>query len=347
MRRIEIQEALREVTDALKLSGLVDLVKGSVGPRQIETIAALKDFAIFESRFTPIARKLEHIFELQQLCDTDTWQHIFGQEREVFIHAFGSRINRVMDLVPKFVALLDQQSDEDYIAFRKGEATSSEYSKVTVIVIEEHAQFSRPERLVQVLSGFIQLYENCARLAHLSSNELTVLSCDSGSDKSFDFLGLAKVMEQVKEIFIGLWDRVVFYKEKRLSSQIEVIAQGLPVLARLTELEGTNHIGPEEAEIIRRGILNGCQNILSAGAIIPEIHQHSSHNPRVLMAPEKMLLMPPPAPENTPDGDPKPSAPAPASEDATAARLRELERMVSNLQAGSGPVRKPRKKPAS
>lgn len=243
-----------------------------------------------------------------------------------------------------------QQADEaEYLKAHK-QAAGAEYTKLTVIVIEEEGQFSRPERLIEVLSGVVALYENCARIEGVTSSHLTVLACDSGSDKSFDFLGFAKVMEQVKEIFIALWDRVVFYKEKKLSSQIEVVAQGLPVLAKLTELESTEILGREEAEIIRRGILDGCGRILRAGAIIPEIHAHSSHNPRVLMAAEKMLLMPPAEDVNhgTARGEPQPAAPIEEGASVESdRRIEQMERMIAELKAERNPPPKmrPRKAP--
>ena len=149
-----------------------------------------------------------------------------------------------------------------------------------------------------------ELYQGFAQMFDESPDSLTVLSCDSGSDKSFDFLGVAKVMEQIRELIIALWDRVVFFKEKRLEAQMDVIIKGLPVLAKVTEMQSTGKLGPEQAEIIRRFIEGGTAKFLHAGAIIPEIREHAYHEPRALMAPEKKLLMPPSEPENG-----QPSAP--------------------------------------
>ena len=122
---------------------------------------------------------------------------------------------------------------------------------------------------------------------------MILLACDSGSDKSFDFLGLAKLVEMVKEIILSLWDRVVFFREKQMGERIDLIAKSLPVIERIVEMEKLNHLAPEQAEILRRNIVSGVEKFIQAGAIIPEVESHSRYNPRQLMAPEpKLLAMP-------------------------------------------------------
>lgn len=352
MRRSEIREGIEQILKTLESSGVDKFLdrerpqgrpdRGENEQSATKFLEALKEYTILESRFTTATKKIEGILQLDRLCNTDLWQHLVsGQDpgvrgllSGVFLQAKG--------IFPKFVALLDQKDTEDYLDNFKASADTNQYCKLTVIILEEEVQFSRPERLIQVLTGFTDLYEACARLEHVTTNELTVLSCDSGSDKSFDFLGLAKVMEQVKEIFMGLWDRVVFYKEKRLSSQIEVIAQGLPILAKITELQATNHISQEEAEIVRRGILKGCSNILHAGAIIPEINEHATFNPRVLMAPEQKLLMPPPIPqpEEKKSGDSDIVPNANPEEETADERIQQIEKMLSDLKNEKKPKSK-------
>lgn len=40
-------------------------------------------------------------------------------------------------------------------------------------------------------------------------DDLSVIGCDSGSDKSFDFLGAAEIVNCVKDIILSFWNKVV------------------------------------------------------------------------------------------------------------------------------------------
>jgi hypothetical protein len=65
---------------------------------------------------------------------------------------------------------------------------------LSVIVIENENQHSKPERLSEALMSISLLYGVVADLEGINQNTLSVITCDSGSDKSFDFLGAAKAV---------------------------------------------------------------------------------------------------------------------------------------------------------
>lgn len=52
-------------------------------------------------------------------------------------------------------------------------------------------------------------------------------------------------------------------------------------------------MGAEQAEVLRRNILEGTNKFLSSGAIIPEIEEKLNYTPRSLMAVEPKLLVEP------------------------------------------------------
>ena len=68
-----------------------------------------------------------------------------------------------------------------------------------------------------------KMYEGCARIHKENENGLSVVAIDSGGDKSFDFLGVAKVMEEIRQIVLDLWDRVVFFRERKFEHRLELI----------------------------------------------------------------------------------------------------------------------------
>ncbi|GAB2603739.1 hypothetical protein [Spirosoma areae] len=130
-------------------------------------------------------------------------------------------------------------------------------------------------------------------MSHHQDNDLSVIAIDSGSDKSFDFLGAAKVMTALKELIIDLWDKVVFYRERKLYERIELISKTLPLIDNINQLEKDEKLSKEQAELFRRGVLTGAKDFLLSGAILPEFESHSTYNPRQIMAPEtKLLTMP-------------------------------------------------------
>ncbi|MHC4331729.1 MAG: hypothetical protein ACYSWW_26805, partial [Planctomycetota bacterium] len=102
-----------------------------------------------------------------------------------------SSIRFAQDHLPKVVSLLARQSDRISQPKKKGaEAKENGLSQLSVTVIEE-VQHSSPERLVLALQSINGLYRACAQLMGESEGDLCVVACDSGSDKSFDFLGVA------------------------------------------------------------------------------------------------------------------------------------------------------------
>jgi hypothetical protein len=76
------------------------------------------------------------------------------------------------------------------------------------------------------------------------------------------------------------------------------VATSLPILERIATLQQSQALGPEQAEIMRRKILDGVGEFLATGSMIPEMSGRSRFEPRQLMAPESKLL-------TTGDGTPK------------------------------------------
>ena len=336
MRRIELEHAIRALQAALNESGLLEIVtkpEQRKEDRNIQDVlSAMRSYAVHESRFDATTRTLAKIMDLSELGEVEMWLGLIRGDDPV-LYMLRARLIFANEYLPKITALLKQKDLTDFLAAQTGPKDESNYGTLRVIVLEESAQFSRPERLIQVLEAVTSLHDSCSRIQGVSSDQLTVLSCDSGSDKSFDFLGIAKIVEQIKEIIIALWERVAFFKERKLQAQVEALSETLPVLSTVTDMVNSNKLSKEEAEIVRRGILNGCKKFIAAGAIIPEIEEHSVHNPRVLMAPERKLLMPPTEAPREDAKRPQPTPPTKGQEPSTQegallSRVQQLEEIV-------------------
>src|SRR5436853_418052 len=76
---------------------------------------------------------------------------------------------------------------------------------LTVIIPAVGDERSSPARLIAVLESIQVFYETYALITDTPAGHLAVVGCDSGSDTSFDFLGVAKVIESVKDFILSMW----------------------------------------------------------------------------------------------------------------------------------------------
>jgi hypothetical protein len=122
-------------------------------------------------------------------------------------------------------------------------------------------------------------------------NTLALRTCDSGSDKSFDFTGLPQVIEQVKNVVFGIIDRVIFFREMKYSERVKCVAESLPVLDQIAQMSASKKLSPEQAELLRRDLINGATKFLETGSLIPEIKDQSRYEPSALLQTSPTLLI--------------------------------------------------------
>jgi hypothetical protein len=122
---------------------------------------------------------------------------------------------------------------------------------------------------------------------------LSVVGCDSGSDKTFELMGAAPVIDAVRDLIVSVWDRVVFYRALPAAQRYRQAAESLPVLDLVRERLDAGEMAPEQAELLRRRIVEGTGKFLVSGATIPELQERAYANPRTLMAPAPKLLSAP------------------------------------------------------
>ena len=121
-------------------------------------------------------------------------------------------------------------------------------------------------------------------------------------------MGAASIIESLKEVLLKLWDKAVFFREIQTSNRLELIAQALPIIDRIGDLEVEKKLSPEQAELLRRKVADGAGKFLRVGATIPEMAAVSSHDPRRLMAPElKQLAAPAEVGDSDEAGNTQPS----------------------------------------
>lgn len=263
------------------------------------------------------------------------------------IYPMMQNISTARDLLPKFLKMIETdatraiQSQET-----KGDAEPEDNVLSVILIEKDEHEISNPDRLISVLVGVKLLYQVAAHLEGLSDSDLGVIGCDSGSDKSFDFIGAGGSIHRVKEIILSAWDRVIFYQEHKMEKRIEIIAKTLPVIEEINKKK--KKLGVEQAKLLERAAMDGIRKILESGAMIPEIQEKTSYNPRELLAPQPKLLthQDPPeessvAPEKKPrraasKKKPRKGAKDSPFEDIDAVEREELVRKLNELRGENG-----------
>jgi len=304
MRREVLVNATSKIIDDLKRCGVDKTVQevmetfhrpSSEEERKIRIpLDVFRNYSIATSTYSDAELEVCKILDIEDLLEVSFWESLAHPEDPQRIYKIHSSIVFSIVQLPKLLALIEQEHIGD-IRNQVKELPEELKGKtlLSVLVIEDKNQFSSPERLVHVLDAISNLYSVFATIEGESESDLIVLACDSGSDKSFDFLGMAKLMEQIKETIIQIWDRRVFYRQKHASECLSLIAESLPILKEIDELKKSESLGAEQAELLKRKVIDGATKFVQSGALIEEMEGESTHAPRQLMRPEPKLLVSP------------------------------------------------------
>lgn len=300
MRRIDLISGTKDVVDALQESNVQAALRGMLRvPHSIDVprdtaaqmFHSLKSYSLHAARFSNPAKVIAQILGLTELENPTFWSAMLLSEKERDqVYAAHDNIHTALEFLPKIITLLEEGSHGIVGEAVRHESRIENLGLLSVIIIEEGDKLSTPARLVTVLQSVNGLYETCAVITGGDSDPLTVVACDSGSDKSFDFLGAAKVIECVKDLLLSMWDRVVYFRERKVHERLQLVAESLPIMERIASMQENGSLAPEQAELLRRGVAKGVEQFLQSGAITPEINRSSSYDPRRLMAPEPKLL---------------------------------------------------------
>lgn len=301
MLRSSIIQGCHNVLHALTESGFADMAS-SKDPQSGETlkenvgnlIEASMKYRVFSSNFGEGEKDISKIMSLDHLGDHQWLATMVGELSEGMPIGFSDmryNVNFSTRHIPKFINLLEPKDiTAEFYEKDRNKRLEKEYSGITIILIEEEGQSSSIKRLILALYSVESLYEVCSKVEKQPNSNLTMVACDSGSDKSFSFTGFSAAVERLKDTIILIWERAVFYKEMQGSHRIKNIAESLPILKEISEMHENDNLSAEEAEILKRQTINSVTQFLEAGIITPEISEMTSFNPRQLLAPEPKLL---------------------------------------------------------
>ncbi len=303
MRRSTLQSATTKISDDIVSCDLLPFFEKLMESRHsgqkedddnsVSAMKVFRDYSIATSNYSKEQHAICEILGIDSLQHTNFWDYLYKKNSALTAEVYNmyQNLKLAADTLPKILNLIRQ----DYVEEVKTQSADipeqlKGKSLLTVIITEDDKQFSNPTRLVSTLNAISDLYSVVATIEKENENELIVMACDSGSDKSFDFLGLDKVIREVKEMIIAIWDRIVFHRHHQVNENLSLILDTLPIIEKIEELKNNKTIEKEQAELLKRKAISGVTQFIEVGAIIPELDTVSSHSPRQLMKPAAKLL---------------------------------------------------------
>lgn len=352
MRRDELlghTEILLEALESANIPRLIDESfqklrntsdSGFGDEERVKLLKALNWYSIIGNDFEPATVFLEQLFGLRELRDQSVWATLVSPEDSGealrSIYTLQRRLSFATEYVPKIVELIQQDSTKNIDELKREYSDSEGDAEILrLILIHQQDRFSSPDRIVEALSSIDHLYEVYLELHALPLSSLAVISLDSGSDQSFDLLGIAKVIESIKDLIVELWDKIVFFNQRKNAEWLSQAVSTLSIIREIGELEEKGILQPEKAQILKDKASHAAEQFVNAGAYVPEIERRTHHNPRELLAPQpKLLVAPTKAKMTENEGDnASDSSTTEETKGLSEQELGELERLLKKAKA--------------
>ena len=291
MLRQDINSSVTHLLFVITKVGLYEILRSRLGPNATGNtdaiLACYADYSNYAQRFSQTEKKILATFDLEHLESPPFWGSLLEKDaKRSIVHTTANSVRFLLTYLPELIVLYDREPDTQRTS---GTSKAQGKASLTAILIEDNGG-SSPQRLVLLLEAISELYSAAATLQGENINELSVTNIDSGSDKSFDFLGAAKVVKTVIDVILSFWDRVVYYREDKSGRHLELIAASLPIIGKISELAEDGALDIEKAELLKRQVMGAVTKFAEAGATIPEIERATTFNPRQLLQPDRRLL---------------------------------------------------------
>lgn len=365
MRRDELISSVQRIITDLEQSGIAMMFRSAMDSlrrpnaeksdrAQWIDFAVVTEFLTRYASYTDEEKKILNIFDLSDITNPMIWQQFFSTEDPTFLYTNNAAINNITRLLPQVLSLLKQEDYEDEISIA-GAVREIETQKI--ILTDEKDLLSSPDRLINLLTSVRDIYSIIARLENEPEDSLAVVRLDSGSEKSFDFLGVAKVVSQLREILNTAYVMVAHHRQNVTLKNLEVASESLGVVQKISKMEKDGDLSAEEAARLKHTLFGALQKFSETGAYTPEMD--AGHvKPELAMRPLPKLLT---GPDGANKGDfrhvagvdedieweddhSSSESPAEFSEDELRAAVEAL-RAARQDRSGAKSKRAPRKRP--
>ncbi|MFT0879758.1 hypothetical protein VRZ08_24560 [Rhodopseudomonas sp. G2_2311] len=300
MRRDEIIAALRNVRHALEEAKIANTIFFFMrsGPKEGAAARAFQAYAHFMtsySSFGPAERKIMDAMKVTPITSAEFWQRLVEKKegpQDISATRFGAML--ITDYFPSLESLFERNSDAQVFvsANQHGLDEKIVSARLRFFVREPDVPTLSLKHFVATLKAVESLYDALLRTYNLSSEEsLIVGSLDSGSDKEFDVIGLAKGIKVVSETLLECWQRISNAKALKTSMNIKVACDSIDALQKLKAAQDNDSLSAEEAETLRRTILSSVETLFENGVYTEAMETQVAIIPSSLPVERKKLIV--------------------------------------------------------
>jgi hypothetical protein len=293
MRKTDIYVSSLRISRAIQESGVDRLFQAFLGsnskpPQPTDVFEAFRKYTLETKEFGPNEAKILETFKLSSLSNPDFWASITAkssEKRREMVGAVMESWRLYSEMLPRLIDLITPEEDIFARLSAEGENRSSVY--IAVILLEASGVISTPERISQLMQSVRSLHDALAQLRELVSSDLSVVFCDSGSDKEFIFATSKELAKYLRELLQGAVEDFLYHKERKIERRIKIVANSLPVLEAIEANKAK--LGEESAKILEKVIIQGVSAFLETGAMLRDVTPIDD-NSRILMQPRRKLL---------------------------------------------------------
>lgn len=297
MRRDVLRNAALRVANDLTESGIDRMMRSGVDNMRSRVSKDMEknNWASLHSISTYLTRtsfyhkpelELISILGMTDFTDADFWQKAFSDLDPEFIWETNRKIEFTIQYLPKIVKLLDREFID---APQNDLENRSNLLVQRVILVDEGDSLSSPDRVIELLLSIKQIYSVIAEINNLPAENLSIIGLDSGSEKSFDFLGIARLMHELRETLTSAYNLIAFHRQNVTLKNIQVAGETLAIVERISEMEKNKTISGEESKRLRHTLFTGIEKFIGTGAYTPEMEK-PLESPQIVMRPQPRLL---------------------------------------------------------
>ena len=299
MRRDELIHGIENLRKALSQARIQQVITSALrsGTKPESTSAAgyqaYATFMIAYAGFGEAERKLMGALKLLPIISPEFWTKISARESSG-AEAAEARLGTLMvrDFFPAIEELLRRSTDDVGLSFEDLEKSGQpvEARKIRFFIREPGEPSLTVKHFAQIMESIENLHSAITTIYDLPPNELVVGALDSGSDKEFDLLGIAKAVKILSETLLEGWNRCRSAKATDASVSYKTALEGISVLEKLRIAEQSNSISAESAESLRRTIVKSIDDLFSNGVYTEVMEGQPNIVPSALPVERRKLL---------------------------------------------------------
>ena len=286
MLRRDVLTAIEEVRSALSSSHAGSTIRKASDDTEEsardDVFHAISTFKVHRSNFSPAAESLLQALDLTFLGEASFWDILLADDKRI-------SENRAQKVDSAYEALGQLEEFLEYDDVRSNFGFSED-RLCRIVLLDDSDEGTRVERVRDTIEGIRQIYQACAAISGTPKEDIRLLSLDSGSNKSFDFLGVAEAMNSLNDLLTSFWDRVLFLDAHKASARAKAIDDTLPVLREIAEMRDNENLSEREAEKLRQTAMNGIEMIGDSGAVTEMIRSNDDRDTKSISSDRRKLL---------------------------------------------------------